>query len=181
MSQNHPLLQPAPPPGSSGMTSISGLKYRLLWDTDGKPLDWDIDATFQRVAHAIAEVEPQLAAQAPLERGVFVGTAPGAIPCGASFSVQRGRGAPARPTPTINWPASATLRFCMESILSKTPRRPDLKVGCGIAESSPPSALAGALAGAGPVLPAPVVHGHLRQDLLTVSSAGGGAGPRWRL
>ncbi|MCB1707899.1 MAG: ribonucleoside-diphosphate reductase, adenosylcobalamin-dependent, partial [Halioglobus sp.] len=65
MSRITPL--PASQPAAAGIplqaTSLDIWRQKYcLRDTDGKPLDRDIDATFQRVAHAIAEVEatPQL-------------------------------------------------------------------------------------------------------------------------
>ncbi|MCB1698604.1 MAG: adenosylcobalamin-dependent ribonucleoside-diphosphate reductase [Pseudomonadales bacterium] len=181
MSRITPL--PASQPAAAGIplqaTSLDIWRQKYcLRDTDGKPLDRDIDATFQRVAHAIAEVEATPQLRRHWNEEFLWALRQGAIPAGRILS-NAGAGACKANTSTINCTVSATLGDSMESILSKNSEAGlTLKAGCGIGYEFSTLRPAGApVAGAGARTSGPLSFMDIfDKTCLTVSSAGGRRG-----
>src|SRR5690606_15092919 len=105
-------------------------KYRLT-DKDGTPIDADVDATWQRVARALAEVEPESQREHWNEQFLWA-LRNGAIPAGRIIS-NAGALEYKPATSTINCTVSATIRDSMDDILGKVHEAGlTLKAGCGI-------------------------------------------------
>ena len=152
-------------------------KY-CLRDRDGAPVDRDIDATYQRVARAIAGVEFTADLQNEWYEKFLWALRQGAIPAGRILS-NAGAGAHKADTSTINCTVSGTLADSMESILTKnTEAGLTLKAGCGIGYEFSTLRPSGAqVAGAGARTSGPLSFMDIfDKTCLTVSSAGGRRG-----
>ncbi|HYQ38920.1 MAG TPA: ribonucleotide reductase N-terminal alpha domain-containing protein, partial [Pseudomonas sp.] len=151
-------------------------KYRLCAD-DGTPLDADLDATWQRIARAVAEVErPELREH---WYGEFLwALRNGAIPAGrivANAGAQQQRPA----TSTVNCTVSGAIHDSMDDILGKLHEAGlTLKAGCGIGYEFSTLRPRGALvAGAGARTSGPLSFMDVFDKMcFTVSSAGGRRG-----
>ena len=152
-------------------------KYRLK-KKDGTPVDLTMDDTYQRIAHALAEVE-----DTPEKRefwyGEFLGALRlGAIPAGRIIS---NAGAldykPA--TSTINCTVSGSIQDSMDDILRKVHEAGlTLKAGCGIGYEFSTLRPKGAyVSGAGAYTSGPLSFMDIYDKMcFTVSSAGGRRG-----
>jgi ribonucleoside-diphosphate reductase alpha chain len=152
-------------------------KY-CLRDQDGAAVDRDIDATYQRVARAIAGVELTADLQNEWHEKFLWALRQGAIPAGRILS-NAGAGAHKADTSTINCTVSGTLSDSMESILTKnTEAGLTLKAGCGIGYEFSTLRPSGArVAGAGARTSGPLSFMDIfDKTCLTVSSAGGRRG-----
>ncbi len=106
-------------------------KYRLK-RSDGTPVDSDIDATFQRVARALAELEEGAARQEKWYQEFLWALRNGAIPAGRIIA-NAGAGGLKLATSTINCTVSGTIHDSMDSILTRLHEAGlTLKAGCGI-------------------------------------------------
>lgn len=152
-------------------------KY-CLEDQAGKPVDRDIDATFKRVARAVAEVEATAELKGHWYEEFLWALRQGAIPAGRILS-NAGAGAYKADTSTINCTVSGTLSDSMESILTKNCEAGlTLKAGCGIGYEFSTLRPSGApVAGAGAHTSGPLSFMDIfDKTCLTVSSAGGRRG-----
>ena len=105
-------------------------KYRLK-DKAGNPVDADIDATYQRVARALADVEEEDKRETWYERFLWA-LRRGAIPAGRITS-NAGALEHKPATSTINCTVSGTIPDSMVGILNKNLEAGlTLKAGCGI-------------------------------------------------
>ena len=152
-------------------------KYRLK-TKDGRAIDADVDGTYTRVAHALAEVE----ATAELRerwRGEFLwALRQGAIPAGRITS-NAGALAHKPATSTINCTVSGTIVDSMDDILSKVHEAGlTLKAGCGIGYDLSTLRPRGAyVSGAGAYTSGPLSFMDIFDKMcFTVSSAGGRRG-----
>ncbi|MDN5924043.1 MAG: adenosylcobalamin-dependent ribonucleoside-diphosphate reductase, partial [Xanthomonadales bacterium] len=147
-------------------------KYRLK-NKQGQPVDSDVDATWQRVARALADVEatPELR-EHWFERFVWA-LRQGAIPAGRITS-NAGALAHKPATSTINCTVSGTIRDSMDNILEKVHEAGlTLKAGCGIGYEFSTLRPRGAyVSGAGAYTSGPLSF----MDIYDVSSAGGRRG-----
>ena len=151
-------------------------KYRLK-DKAGTPVDADVDATYRRVAKAIAKVEPK-AKRAECEQMFLWALRNGAIPAGRITS-NAGAEAHKPSTSTINCTVSGTIRDSMDSILGQAHQAGlTLKAGCGIGYEFSTLRPRGAfVAGAGAFTSGPLSFMDIYDKVcLTVSSAGGRRG-----
>ncbi len=152
-------------------------KYRLK-DKQGVAIDADIDATYQRVARALADVEstPELREQ---WFGRFVwALRHGAIPAGRITS-NAGAQEHKPATSTINCTVSGTIPDSMEGILGKNLEAGlTLKAGCGIGYEFSTLRPRGAyVSGAGAYTSGPLSFMDIYDKMcFTVSSAGGRRG-----
>ena len=140
-----PDIQPVPTPISIAPDANAAAEVPLqatsveIWrqkyclrDQDDKPVDRDIDATFQRVARAIADVEETEKQQQHWYEEFLWALRQGATPAGRILS-NAGAAAYKTDTSTINCTVSDTLVDSMEGILSKNCEAGlTLKAGCGI-------------------------------------------------
>jgi ribonucleoside-diphosphate reductase alpha chain len=152
-------------------------KY-CLRDQQGKPVDRNIEATYERVAKAIAAVESGAELQRHWGERFLWALRAGAIPAGRILS-NAGAGEHKADTSTINCTVSGTLGDSMEDILSKnTEAGLTLKAGCGIGYEFSTLRPAGArVAGAGARTSGPLSFMDIfDKTCLTVSSAGGRRG-----
>ena len=152
-------------------------KY-CLRDQQGNAVDRDIDAGFQRVARAIADVEATEALREHWYREFLWALRQGAIPAGRIVS-NAGAEAYKANTSTINCTVSDTLADSMEGILSKNCEAGlTLKAGCGIGYEFSTLRPAGAtVSGAGARTSGPLSFMDIfDKTCLTVSSAGGRRG-----
>jgi len=152
-------------------------KY-CLRDQDDKPVDRDIDATFQRVARAIADVEETEKQQQHWYEEFLWALRQGATPAGRILS-NAGAAAYKTDTSTINCTVSDTLVDSMEGILSKNCEAGlTLKAGCGIGYEFSTLRPSGAtVSGAGARTSGPLSFMDIfDKTCLTVSSAGGRRG-----
>ena len=152
-------------------------KY-CLRDQEGRALEQDIDATLQRVARAIANVESGGELQRHWYEQFLWALHEGAIPAGRILS-NAGAGAHKTSTSTINCTVSGTLTDSMESILTKNCEAGlTLKAGCGIGyEFSTLRPAGAAVAGAGAHTSGPLSFMDIfDKTCLTISSAGGRRG-----
>jgi ribonucleoside-diphosphate reductase alpha chain len=163
-------LQPA-------LHEIWDSKYRLK-DHAGQPVDRDIDATYKRVARALAEVEPTPELRDHWYERFLWALRQGAIPAGRILS---NAGAldykPA--TSTINCTVSDTVRDSMDSILGKLHEAGmTLKSGAGIGYEFSTLRPRGAwVAGAGSQTSGPLSFMDIYDRMcFTISSAGGRRG-----
>ncbi len=155
-----------------------------IWDTkyrlkakDGSAVDADIDATYQRVAEALAEVElPEK--QAECKEQFLWALRNGVIPAGRIMS-NAGAQAHKPATSTINCTVSGTITDSMDGILSKVHEAGlTLKAGCGIGyEFSTLRPKNAYVSGAGAYTSGPLSFMDIYDKMcFTVSSAGGRRG-----
>jgi len=106
-------------------------KYRLK-TKQGAPVDVTIDDTYQRVAHALAEVESTPALREHWYERFLWALRRGAIPAGRITSNAGAREHKPK-TSTINCTVSGSVRDSMDDILEKVHEAGlTLKAGCGI-------------------------------------------------
>ena len=151
-------------------------KYRLK-TKDGKPVDQDIQATYQRVARALADVEKPDKREHWYERFVWA-LQRGAIPAGRIMS-NAGAQAHKPATSTINCTVSGTIGDSMNNILNKVHEAGlTLKAGCGIGYEFSTLRPKGAyVSGAGAYTSGPLSFMDIYDRMcFTVSSAGGRRG-----
>jgi ribonucleoside-diphosphate reductase alpha chain len=151
-------------------------KYRLT-AKDGAKIDENIDATYQRVARAIADVEAESEREHYFEEFVWA-LRSGAIPAGRIISNAGAREhKPA--TSTINCTVSGTVEDSMDNILDKVHEAGlTLKAGCGIGYEFSTLRPKGAyVTGAGAYTSGPLSFMDIYDKMcFTVSSAGGRRG-----
>lgn len=105
-------------------------KYQLKTKT-GEPVDKDINATYERVAKALAEVENKSVRTQHMKNFIWA-LQNGAIPAGRITS-NAGAEAHKPATSTINCTVSGTVQDSMNDILEKNHEAGlTLKAGCGI-------------------------------------------------
>src|SRR5919106_3992487 len=164
-------------PYQSASYDIWDKKYRLK-KKDGTPVDLTMDDTYQRIAHALAEVE-----DTPEKRefwyGEFLGALrQGAIPAGRIIS-NAGAQQYKPATSTINCTVSGTIHDSMDDILKKVHEAGlTLKAGCGIGYEHSTLRPRGAyVSGAGAYTSGPLSFMDIFDKMcFTVSSAGGRRG-----
>ena len=152
-------------------------KYRLK-AKDGSLIDSDIDATYQRVAKALAEVEQNEAKQSEWHDKFLWALRHGAIPAGRIIS-NAGALAHKPATSTINCTVSGTITDSMDDILGKVHEAGlTLKAGCGIGYEFSTLRPKGAyVSGAGAYTSGPLSFMDIYDKMcFTVSSAGGRRG-----
>lgn len=151
-------------------------KYRLR-ARNGEPVDLSMDDTWQRVARALAEVEPEDKREEWAEKFLWA-LRHGAIPAGRIISNAGAREhKPA--TSTINCTVSATIHDSMNDILAKVHEAGlTLKAGCGIGYEFSTLRPKGAyVTGAGATTSGPLSFMDIYDRMcFTVSSAGGRRG-----
>ncbi|WP_413042784.1 adenosylcobalamin-dependent ribonucleoside-diphosphate reductase [Pseudomonas sp. YJ42] len=151
-------------------------KYRLT-RKDGSPVDDSVDATWQRVARALADVEPAEQREHWYERFLWA-LRNGAIPAGRIISNAGAQDfKPA--TSTINCTVSGTISDSMDDILGKVHEAGlTLKAGCGIGyEFSTLRPRGSFVSGAGAHTSGPLSFMDIFDKMcFTVSSAGGRRG-----
>ncbi len=151
-------------------------KYRLI-ARDGRVLDRDIDATFQRVARALSEVEADGKQDIWYERFLWA-LRQGVTPAGRVLS-NAGATAHKPATSTINCTVSGTVDDSMDDILHKVHEAGlTLKAGCGIGYEFSTLRPSGAyVTGAGAYTSGPLSFMDIYDRMcFTVSSAGGRRG-----
>ncbi len=151
-------------------------KYRLS-TKDGTPVDPTIDGTYERVAHALADVEAPDVREYWFERFVWA-LQRGAIPAGRIIS-NAGAQAHKPATSTINCTVSGTIEDSMDDILNKVHEAGlTLKAGCGIGYEFSTLRPRGAyVSGAGAYTSGPLSFMDIYDRMcFTVSSAGGRRG-----
>ena len=156
--------------------TIWDTKYRLKTKT-GTPVDTDIQATYQRVAKALAQVEEPSKRDYWYERFVWA-LQSGAIPAGRIIS-NAGAEAHKPATSTINCTVSGTISDSMHEILDKVHEAGlTLKAGCGIGYEFSTLRPRGAyVSGAGAHTSGPLSFMDIYDKMcFTISSAGGRRG-----
>ncbi len=156
-----------------------------IWDTkyrlralDGRALDADIEATYRRVAEALAAVETTPSKQAEWREKFIWALKNGAIPAGRIVS-NAGSRAYKPATSTINCTVSATIPDSMDGVLIAVREAGlTLKAGCGIGYEFSTMRPKGAfVSGAGAYTSGPLSFMDIFDSMcLTVSSAGGRRG-----
>ncbi len=152
-------------------------KYRLKTKS-GQALDADIDATYQRVAKALALAEPTVELQHYWQDRFTWALRRGAIPAGRITS-NAGAQEHKPATSTINCTVSGTIEDSMDGILEKVHEAGlTLKAGCGIGYEFSTLRPKGAfVAGAGAYTSGPLSFMDIYDKMcFTVSSAGGRRG-----
>ena len=152
-------------------------KYRLKTKS-GEPIDADIDATYRRVARALAEAEPTPDKQSYWYDRFLWALRRGAIPAGRITS-NAGAQEHKPATSTINCTVSGTIEDSMDGILQKVHEAGlTLKAGCGIGYEFSTLRPRGAfVAGAGAYTSGPLSFMDIYDKMcFTVSSAGGRRG-----
>ena len=152
-------------------------KYRLKSIT-GDPLDQDIDATYDRVAKSLAEVEVTKAKQQEWHDKFLWALKNGAIPAGRIIS-NAGALAHKPATSTINCTVSGTIPDSMDGVLRSVHEAGmTLKAGCGIGYEFSTLRPKGAfVSGAGAYTSGPLSFMDIFDSMcFTVSSAGGRRG-----
>ncbi|WP_027896357.1 adenosylcobalamin-dependent ribonucleoside-diphosphate reductase [Zestomonas thermotolerans] len=152
-------------------------KYRLR-DRNGQPLDADPDATFCRVARAIAAVERDEALREHWYQRFLWALRNGALPAGRIIA-NAGAGEHKPATSTINCTVSASIGDSMDDILDKVHEAGmTLKAGCGIGYEFSTLRPRGAyVSGAGAYTSGPLSFMDIYDKMcFTVSSAGGRRG-----
>ena len=163
-------------PMQSASEDIWDKKYRLK-TKDGQAVDASVDATYQRVARALADVEEQDARQHWYEQFLWA-LRHGAIPAGRITS-NAGALEHKPATSTINCTVSATIGDSMNDILAKLHEAGlTLKAGCGIGYEFSTLRPRGAyVSGAGAYTSGPLSFMDIYDKMcFTVSSAGGRRG-----
>ena len=151
-------------------------KYRLK-TKDGRGIDADIDATYQRVARALADIELPEQREHWYEQFLWA-LYRGAIPAGRIIS-NAGATAYKPATSTINCTVSGSVGDSMDDILSKLHEAGlTLKAGCGIGYEFSTLRPRGAyVSGAGAYTSGPLSFMDIYDKMcFTVSSAGGRRG-----
>lgn len=174
MVKTQPLREIPMQPAS---TDIWDKKYRLKTKT-GEAIDADIDATYQRVAKALAEAEPTPEKQHYWMERFTWALRRGAIPAGRITS-NAGALEHKPATSTINCTVSGTIEDSMDGILEKVHEAGlTLKAGCGIGYEFSTLRPRGAfVAGAGAYTSGPMSFMDIYDKMcFTVSSAGGRRG-----
>ncbi len=152
-------------------------KYRLK-TKEGEAVDRDIDATYQRVARALADVETTAEARDHWNEQFLWALRHGAIPAGRITS-NAGALEHKPATSTINCTVSGTIQDSMDDILEKVHEAGlTLKAGCGIGYEFSTLRPKGAyVAGAGAYTSGPLSFMDIYDKMcFTVSSAGGRRG-----
>ncbi|MBL1293596.1 MAG: ribonucleoside-diphosphate reductase, adenosylcobalamin-dependent, partial [Thiotrichales bacterium] len=152
-------------------------KYRLKSRT-GENVDADIDATYQRVARALADVEASEEKRAEWYENFVWALRHGAIPAGRIMS-NAGALAHKPATSTINCTVSGTIEDSMNGILGMVHEAGlTLKAGCGIGYEFSTLRPKGAyVTGAGAYTSGPLSFMDIYDKMcFTVSSAGGRRG-----
>ena len=152
-------------------------KYRLK-TKQGEAIDEDIDATYQRVARALADAEPTAEKRAYWGERFAWALRRGAIPAGRITS-NAGALQHKPATSTINCTVSGTIEDSMDGILDKVHEAGlTLKAGCGIGYEFSTLRPRGAfVAGAGAYTSGPMSFMDIYDKMcFTVSSAGGRRG-----
>ena len=152
-------------------------KYRLKTKT-GEAVDADIDATYMRVARALADAEPDADKQQHWFERFAWALRRGAIPAGRITS-NAGALEHKPATSTINCTVSGTIEDSMDGILEKVHEAGlTLKAGCGIGYEFSTLRPRGAfVAGAGAYTSGPMSFMDIYDKMcFTVSSAGGRRG-----
>ena len=152
-------------------------KYRLKSKT-AEIIDQDIDATYQRVARALADVEATEALKEHWYKEFLWALRRGAIPAGRITS-NAGATAHKPATSTINCTVSGTIEDSMNGILDKVHEAGlTLKAGCGIGYEFSTLRPKGAyVSGAGAYTSGPLSFMDIYDRMcFTVSSAGGRRG-----
>ncbi|MBS3896383.1 LAGLIDADG family homing endonuclease [Silanimonas sp.] len=152
-------------------------KYRLK-TKKGEPVDADIDATYKRVAKALAQAEPSAEKQRYWHERFLWALRRGAIPAGRITS-NAGALEHKPATSTINCTVSGTIPDSMDGILEKVHEAGlTLKAGCGIGYEFSTLRPRGAfVAGAGAYTSGPLSFMDIYDKMcFTVSSAGGRRG-----
>ena len=152
-------------------------KYRLK-DKRGKPVDPDIDGTYQRVARALAEVETSEALRDKWYERFLWALRNGAIPAGRIIS-NAGALEHKPATSTINCTVSGVIPDSMQGILERNLEAGlTLKAGCGIGYEFSTLRPRGAyVSGAGAYTSGPLSFMDIFDKMcFTVSSAGGRRG-----
>jgi ribonucleoside-diphosphate reductase alpha chain len=152
-------------------------KYRLKTKS-GEAVDANIEATFRRVAKAIASVEATPELQKEWEEKFYAAMLAGAIPAGRITS-NAGALEHKPATSTINCTVSGVVEDSMDGILSKVHEAGlTLKAGCGIGYEFSTLRPKGAfVAGAGAYTSGPLSFMDIYDKMcFTVSSAGGRRG-----
>ena len=163
-------------PMQSASTDIWDKKYRLQ-SKDGVAIDGSIDATWRRVARALADVEVPEQREHWYERFLWA-LRRGAIPAGRIIS-NAGARAYKPATSTINCTVSGTISDSMDDILEKVHEAGlTLKAGCGIGYEFSTLRPRGAyVSGAGAYTSGPLSFMDIYDKMcFTVSSAGGRRG-----
>lgn len=164
-------------PFQPASSDIWDKKYRLK-SKAGEIIDQSIDDTYQRVAHALAEVEESDEKREEWNEKFLWALRHGAIPAGRITS-NAGAWAYKPATSTINCTVSGTVRDSMDDILSKVHEAGlTLKAGCGIGYEFSTLRPKGAfVAGAGAYTSGPLSFMDIFDKMcFTVSSAGGRRG-----
>jgi ribonucleoside-diphosphate reductase alpha chain len=164
-------------PMQPASTDIWDKKYRLKTKS-GQAIDTDIDATYQRVAKALAEAEPTAEKRAYWVERFLWALRRGAIPAGRITS-NAGALEHKPATSTINCTVSGTITDSMDGILDKVHEAGlTLKAGCGIGYEFSTLRPRGAfVAGAGAYTSGPMSFMDIYDKMcFTVSSAGGRRG-----
>ncbi|WP_138437992.1 adenosylcobalamin-dependent ribonucleoside-diphosphate reductase [Marinobacter shengliensis] len=163
-------------PFQDASIDIWSSKYQLKTKT-GEAVDKSIDETYDRVAKAIAAVEPK-PKQAKAKKDFLWALRNGAIPAGRIVS-NAGAEAHKPATSTINCTVSGTIQDSMNDILGKNHDAGlTLKAGCGIGYEFSTLRPKGAyVAGAGATTSGPLSFMDIYDRMcFTVSSAGGRRG-----
>ena len=163
-------------PMQSASEDIWDKKYRLK-TKDGQAVDASVDATYQRVARALADVEEKDVRQHWYEQFLWA-LRHGAIPAGRITS-NAGALEHKPATSTINCTVSATIGDSMNDILAKLHEAGlTLKAGCGIGYEFSTLRPRGAyVSGAGAYTSGPLSFMDIYDKMcFTVSSAGGRRG-----
>ena len=163
-------------PFQAASVDIWDKKYRLK-TKDGEIIDRDMDATYRRVAHALAEVEDESKREHWRERFAWA-LRHGAIPAGRIIS-NAGALEHKPATSTINCTVSDAIHDSMDDILGKVHEAGlTLKAGCGIGYEFSTLRPRGAyVSGAGAYTSGPLSFMDIYDKMcFTVSSAGGRRG-----
>ena len=163
-------------PMQEASLDIWNSKYQLKTKT-GEPVDKDIEATYERVATALAEVENK-ANRAKHKKEFVWALRHGAIPAGRITS-NAGAEAHKPATSTINCTVSGSVQDSMNDILEKNHEAGlTLKAGCGIGYEFSTLRPKGAyVSGAGAYTSGPLSFMDIYDKMcFTVSSAGGRRG-----
>ncbi|SCZ52305.1 adenosylcobalamin-dependent ribonucleoside-diphosphate reductase [Thiohalomonas denitrificans] len=164
-------------PFQAASLDIWDKKYRLKTKS-GEVIDQELDDTFKRVAHALAEVEESNANKEHWYERFLWALRHGAIPAGRITS-NAGALAYKPATSTINCTVSGTVHDSMDDILQKVHEAGlTLKAGCGIGYEFSTLRPKGAfVAGAGAYTSGPLSFMDIYDRMcFTVSSAGGRRG-----
>ncbi len=164
-------------PMQDASSDIWDKKYRLKSRT-GENVDADIDATYQRVARALADVESSEEKRAEWYESFVWALRHGAIPAGRIMS-NAGALAHKPATSTINCTVSGTIEDSMNGILGMVHEAGlTLKAGCGIGYEFSTLRPKGAyVTGAGAYTSGPLSFMDIYDKMcFTVSSAGGRRG-----